>query len=120
MQIPDEIELLSLFECEPTLLDIPKHIPFYYNEATYKFDNKTEKFIVKLSPASHQIEITVYDLQSDVIITRLDLNNVEKIEILSDKKIQSTIIRLTLKWDHVLLIDFKPRFKLIMREQILR
>lgn len=44
---PDEIDLLSLFETEPILLDsTSKDLPFYYNEATYRFSNGKEDFIV--------------------------------------------------------------------------
>ena len=46
---PEENEFLSLFECEPILLDTTsKDLPFYYNKATYRFFNGQEDFIVTL------------------------------------------------------------------------
>jgi len=37
MNMPNDLSLLSLVECEPKLLDT--HIPYFYNEATYEFCN---------------------------------------------------------------------------------
>ncbi len=41
MKIPDEVELISLFESGPVLLD--EVVPFYYNQATYIFSNKNNE-----------------------------------------------------------------------------
>lgn len=41
--MPDEISLLSIFECEPKLSD--NNAPYFYNEATYEFSNySNERF----------------------------------------------------------------------------
>lgn len=34
MKLPDEMLLISIFECEPRMLDGDK-VPFFYNQATY-------------------------------------------------------------------------------------
>ena len=40
MKSPDELSLMSLLECEPEMLD--KGVPFFYNEAIYKFANENK------------------------------------------------------------------------------
>lgn len=51
MSIPDELSLLSLFECEPKLLD--NNAPYFYNEATYEFNNySNERFVVNVCPSN--------------------------------------------------------------------
>jgi len=58
MSLPDENSLLSLFECEPKLLD--NNVPFFYNETTYEFDNNNhERFLVSICPAYKDIKILV-------------------------------------------------------------
>ncbi|MGG4266062.1 hypothetical protein ABEW06_12670, partial [Peribacillus simplex] len=57
---PEENDFLSLFECEPMLLDTTsKDLPFYYNKATYRFSNGEEDFIVTLSPSYGEVKIQV-------------------------------------------------------------
>lgn len=52
-EIPDDISLISLFECEPTLLDTG--VPYFCNEATYKFSNQNnEDFCVSIRPSYNE------------------------------------------------------------------
>lgn len=67
---PEEIDLISLFECEPTLSDtIPKN--FFINEATYQFSNREEDFVVTLSPSSCEVKIQVTQRTSNKLISPL-------------------------------------------------
>ncbi|MEW9670608.1 hypothetical protein [Ammoniphilus sp. 3BR4] len=120
---PEEHELLSLFECEPKLYDAyTENLPFFYNQATYEFSNQTEHFIVTLSPSYEEVRIQVSDASSNELLTYLDLKRVDKFEIVADKKDHSSVL-LTIQNDDTLQtleIDFKPRFKLILKEHNMR
>lgn len=84
MSIPDEFSLVSLFECEPKLLD--NDVPYFYNEATYEFGNfANERFVVRICPSYSDINIQVYAIDSNELSTSLDFKNIDGIEILSDK-----------------------------------
>lgn len=114
---PNENDLLSLFECEPTLLDtISKD--FFYNEATYKFSNGEEDFTVTLSPSYSEVKIQVIQRTSNKLISLLDLKRVDKFEITTDKKDLSSVLLRNQNDDFIqtIEIDFKPKFKLIFKE----
>lgn len=111
MSIPDELSLLSLFECEPKFLD--NNIPCFYNEATYEFCNKaSERFVVSICPSYSNIKIQVYSDDNNELLSLLDFNSVDRIEILSDKKEESKIV---IKTECGLVkVNFKPRFKVFL------
>lgn len=114
---PNENDLLSLFECEPTLFDTTLK-DFFYNEATYKFSNGEEDFTVTLSPSYSEVKIQVIQRTSNKLIALLDLKRVDKFEITSDKKDLSSVLLRSQNDDftQTIEIDFKPKFKLIFKE----
>jgi len=113
MKIPDEIALMSLFECEPEMLD--KVVPFFYNEAIYKFQNtNNEQFIVSISPSYGDIKIQVIVGNTNELLSYLDLQNVESMEILSDKKYESKIM--ITSENSVIKINFKPKYKIFVSQ----
>ena len=111
MSVPDELSLLSLFECEPKLCD--SKVPYFYNEAIYEFNNSAnEKFVVSICPSYSDIKIQVYSADNNELLSLLDFKCVDGIEILSDKKEESKI---AIKTEGGLIkVNFKPRFKVIM------
>lgn len=119
--LPDEYELLALFECEPVLRDTQtKNLPFYYNQATYRFSNEEEAFLVILEPAYGEVKIQVNQKSTNRLISRLDLKRVDSLEIKADSKKSSSIL-LTLGSDETfqtLEIQFKPNFKLILQDHL--
>ncbi|MCM3665895.1 hypothetical protein M3204_15880 [Mesobacillus subterraneus] len=120
---PGEDELISLFECEPTLLDNhSKDTPFYYNEAKFNFTNQEEEFDVTISPSYGEVKIQVKERNSTRLITLLDLKRVEKFEITSDKKERSSILMTIINEEtqQTVEVDFKPNFKLIFKEHLTR
>lgn len=120
---PEENDFLSLFECEPSLLDTnAKDVPFYYNQATYQFSNGEEDFIVTLAPSYGEVKIQVTQRTSNQLLSLLDLKRVDKFEITADKKETSSVLLTVLKEDsqQTIEIDFKPKFKLIFREHYTR
>lgn len=119
--LPDEYELLALFECEPSLRDSQtKDLPFYYNEATYRFSNREESFLVIIEPAYGEIKIQVNQKSTTKLISRLDLKRVNTFEIIRDTKNFSSIL-LTMESDgnlQTVEIEFKPNFKLILQSHL--
>ncbi|MGY3312886.1 hypothetical protein ACV242_001382 [Peribacillus simplex] len=116
---PEEHDFLSLFECEPMLLDTTsKDLPFYYNKATYRFSNGEEDFIVTLSPSYGEVKIQVTHRTSNRLLSLLDLKRVDKFEIKSDKKDHSVVLLTVVNEDYqqMIEIDFKPYFKQIFKE----
>ncbi|MET3658854.1 MULTISPECIES: hypothetical protein [Sporosarcina] len=119
---PEENDLLSLFECEPTLLDTTS-LDFFYNRATYRFSNGEEDFIVTLSPSYGEVKIQVTQRASNQLISLMDLKRVDKFEITADKKDLSSVLLMLLNDDFItqtIEIDFKPKYKLIFREHYTR
>ena len=118
MDIPSEIDLLSIFECEPELLDSSKDLPFYFNKAIYRFYNGIENFKVILSPSYKEFMLEVKNIQTNEPITYLQLIEVESLEILQDKKDKSRILLMVRQNEEVLQtiqIEFKPRFQFIIK-----
>lgn len=118
---PDENDFLSLFESEPMLLDTTtKDLPFYYNEATYRFSNGQEDFVIKLCPSYGEVKIQVSMHSSNRLLSLLELKRVEKLEITSDKK-ERTSVLLTIDNEdsqQMIELDFKPYFKQIFKEHL--
>ena len=111
MSIPDELSLLSLFECEPKLLD--NNAPYFYNEATYEFNNySNERFVVSICPSYSDIKIQVYSSNNNELLTSLNFKSVYGIEILSEKREDSKIMIKTEGGS--IRVSFKPRFKVFL------
>ncbi|WP_025783319.1 hypothetical protein [Sporosarcina sp. D27] len=116
---PEENDFLSLFECEPMLLDsTSKNLPFYYNEATYRFSNGEEDFIVTISPSYGEVKIQVTQRSSNRFLSLLNLKRVDKFEITVDKKDHSSVLLTVVNDDsqQMIEVDFKPYFKQIFKE----
>ncbi len=121
MDIPSEIDLLSIFECEPELLDSNKDLPFYFNKAIYCFNNGIENFKVEVCPSYKEFMLEVKNIQTNELITYLQLIEVESLEILQDKKDKSRILLMVRQNEEVLQtiqIEFKPRFQLIIKHHL--
>lgn len=119
--LPAEYELVALFECEPVLRDTQtKNLPFYYNQAAYRFSNDEEDFLVIIEPAYGEVKIQVNQKSTNRLVSRLDLKRVDSLEIKADFKNLSSIL-LTLASDETfqtLEIQFKPNFKLILQDHL--
>lgn len=119
-EFPEELDFLSLFECEPTMLDNSKDYPFYYNEATYRFSNGYEDFIVKISPAYGEVKIQAIKSDSNRLVSILDLKRIEKFEIIADTKELASVLLTVINEDsqQIIEIDFKPYFKQVFKEHL--
>lgn len=113
MKFPDELSLMSLLECEPEMLD--KGMPFFYNEAIYKFENENnEQFLVNIAPSYGDIKIQVIIKDTNELLSFLNFQNVESLEILSDKKNESKIM--ITSENSVIKINFKPKYKIFISQ----
>lgn len=120
-EFPEENDFLSLFESEPMLLDTTsKDLPFYYNEATYRFSNGQEDFMVKLCPSYGEVQIQVSQSSSNRLLSLLDLKRVEKFEITADRKEQASVLLTIINEDSQQMIEivFKPYFQQIFKEHL--
>jgi hypothetical protein len=121
MEIPQEIDLISFFECEPELLDKKEGLPFYYNQAIYEFSTTSYKFKILLSPSYDEFQLTAIHLERDQITNYFDLSKVYKLDILSDQIGHKRMV-LTIQFrDYLQTIDieFQPYFKFILKDAIL-
>ncbi|MFJ7940291.1 hypothetical protein ACIQYG_17460 [Peribacillus sp. NPDC096622] len=99
-----------------------KDYPFYYNKATYRFSNDEADFVVTLSPTYGEVKIQVSRCGSNILLSLIDLKRVEKFEITSDKKDQSSVLLTVINEEtqQMIEIDFKPYFKQIFKEHLTR
>jgi len=113
LKVPDEISLMSLFECDPKMLD--EGISFFYNESTYRFSNtNNEDFLVVICPSYGDIKVQVTIKDTDEILSNMKFGNVESMETLCDKKDESKIM---ITSEHsVIKINFKPKFKIFVNQ----
>lgn len=121
-EFPEELDFLSLFESEPSMSDNSKDFPFYYNEATYRFSNGDDDFIVTLSPSYGEVKIQVIKTDTNRLVSLLDLKRVEKFEITADTKELASVLLTVIHEDsqQTIEIDFKPCFKQIFKEHLTR
>lgn len=121
-EFPTELDFLSLFACEPNMLDKSKDYPFYYNEATYRFSNGDDDFIIKLSPSYGEVKIQVIKSDLNRLVSLIDLKRVQKLEITADTKEHASILLTIINEDsqQTIEIDFKPYFKQIFKEHLSR
>lgn len=115
---PDELDFEALFCVEPTRLD--KDCPFYYDESTFRFENRTESFFVKMTPSYGEFLLEVKSKTSNELLAYQSFKTVDKLEIVTDTADAAKIL-LTMEKDRDLYmttveITFKPRFYFIMKE----
>jgi len=118
MDIPDELDLISVFESIPKRKD--ETDIFYYDQSTFVLENDIEVFKIILSPFYHEFSISAKEKKTDTVLSHLELLSVNKLEIIEDKK-DCSKIRLfhgeADRYENIIEITLKPRFKLIFREQ---
>ncbi|MFD2935462.1 hypothetical protein [Spirosoma flavum] len=77
---PEDYELLSFFEVEPSLLDTDA--PWLYNAITFKKEYIDELLYCTFSPSYGDLDLTLIRNQKPKIT--LSLHNIEAIKILKD------------------------------------
>lgn len=115
---PSELDLISLFECLPRKKN-EKEL-YEYDETTFAFQTNNEAFEVVISPFYDRFSLQAKNREDNETIGYYDFYTVSKIEIISDRKNDSSL-RLILEYDRddymtLVEITFKPKFKLIMKE----
>lgn len=113
MKYPDEVDLMSFFECEPTSLDT-ENVPFFYNESTYKYVNeKNQSFTIKICPSYEELTILVKNVDKD--LSNIKLNSVSGLSILSDKKEEKRLM--IISENFISKMTLKPEFHLELIEE---
>ena len=109
MVIPEEHELLSFFEVEPTLLD--KNSPYYYNQITYDVHSEGEHVKVELSPSYDELIITWK--QRDITRFHWKFENIEQFSI--EKSSKGEYIKLHFHSEEIAdtYLWIKPNFKVV-------
>jgi len=74
---PDNYELVSFFECEPTILD--SEIPWAYNELTFETKSENGILIVKMISGYEIMEINW--IQDKTKVLHLDLKGVMSLRV---------------------------------------
>ncbi|MFP8782925.1 hypothetical protein [Planococcus plakortidis] len=116
---PSEMQLLSLFECEPELSEDTEEIPNYYKEAVYRYTNREEDFVVAISPALEEVRIQVSKSDSGRMVSLLNLKRISNFKIIADQKDHSSILLITesVESEIIVQVDFKPYFRQIVKEE---
>jgi hypothetical protein len=120
MEIPGELNLISVFESMPKRND--QTDSFYNDKSTFSFENDKEEFEIILSPFHQEFTLSVKDKETNNVLSYLEFLLVKKLEIVEDRKDYSKI-RLfhgeSNRFENIIEITLKPRYKLIFREQYL-
>lgn len=89
MEIPEDYELMSIFQTIPTTDD--GDLVFYYRKSVYKFEVGNYQYVLEITPSVDELKLIVCDNDSKQTIVKLILNNVTKISIIEDSKNYSII-----------------------------
>ncbi|GGF31903.1 hypothetical protein [Echinicola rosea] len=113
MKYPDEVDLMSFFECEPISLD-SHEVPFFYNESTYQYLNaKNQSFTVKICPSYGEVKFFVKS--NSIELSNIQLSSVSTLSILSDRKEEKRLM-ITSK-NYTIKITLKPELQLELIEE---
>ena len=112
MNLPDEIELLSIFESEPKLSD--KAVPYFYNLVKYYFTNQSKQNVqVTLQPSCNEFSIQIID--SKTKIADLNFKTINTLSILADNEQEKKIM---LIGDNLgVKITIQPQFKIDLQSK---
>ena len=118
MEYPGELNLISVFEAMPERED--ETDDFYNDKSTFSFENNHEAFEVIISPFYKEFTLSVQDKKTSNILSYTEFHSVRKLEIVEDRK-DCSVIRLmhgeSERFENIIEITLKPRFKFIFREQ---
>jgi hypothetical protein len=112
MKIPEEFELLSIFESEPQFDADIKTVPFSYNQVKYNMGNSSKQvFKIELSPAYNEFKISI--TQEDKDIGYFEFKNIQSLTILDEKTSRFMITQKSA----VTKIQLKPQFQIFHNEE---
>ncbi|WP_270182322.1 hypothetical protein [Alkalihalobacillus sp. CinArs1] len=118
MEYPGELNLISVFEALPERNDETDDL--YNDKSTFSFENKHEAFEVIISPFYQKFSLSVKDKKTTNVLSYIEFHSVKKLEIVEDRK-DSSIIRLihgaSERFENIIEITLKPKYKFIFREQ---
>ncbi|MEJ8305321.1 hypothetical protein [Saccharibacillus sacchari] len=107
--LPEEYELISLFESEPQLMD--EDIPWFYNTLTFKLQRESDILSCTISPAyqSFSIDLTINERK----IYSLGFKDVKGLTIEKDKDVERLIVEMNDESAFVtLIIQTNPQIRI--------
>jgi len=86
---PENYELESFFECEPTVRD--KKIPWQYNELV--FNAKAENGTLEVNMEMGSEKMNIFWHQNNYIVLNLKLNGVQTLQVLDEKNLDTLVLQ---------------------------
>lgn len=74
---PEDFELLSIFECDPELLDAD--VPWFYNTLTFRGERGGMKYLIRIRPSCGDLEVRIGDPNQP--ITHLAITEVSALRL---------------------------------------
>ncbi|KMM38485.1 hypothetical protein [Guptibacillus hwajinpoensis] len=118
MEFPGELNLISVFESIPERKD--RTDDFNNDKSKFSFENDHESFEVIISPFYQEFALSVKDKKTTNVLSYIEFRSVKKLEIVEDRKNCSKIRLIhgeTERFENIIEITLKPRYKFIFREQ---
>ena len=112
MKIPEEFELLSLFESELQFTEDINSVPFFYNQSKYTLENDSNHICrIEICPADDEMKISVTHEKQQ--ISYVEFKNIRTLSILDDKNSRFMITQETA----VTKIQLKPCINIFHSEE---
>ena len=108
MELPDEHELVWLFEQEPEVLDPDS--PLFYNTLVFEVVRGTERLVCSISPSYGDVELHL--TRDDQPTIDLALGHVKKLSVLKDNGGEALVLDFRLEGIHQLRLWLKPQIRL--------
>ena len=115
-EFPEDFELISFFESEPELDD--KETNWFYNTLTFEFKNKNQKLVCRISPASREFILQLFDNNQEII--NLEIYNFAICNIIKDKEFEYLLLRFSENSEcKDFMLFLKPSIRVIWKNQIM-
>ena len=108
MELPDEHELIWLFEQEPEVQDPDS--PLYYNTLGFEVVRDTERLVCTVSPSYGDVELHL--TRDGEPAVDLSLGHVERLSVLKENGGEALVLDFGLGGVHQLRLWLKPRIRL--------
>ncbi|NNF59581.1 MAG: hypothetical protein HKN04_15200 [Rhodothermaceae bacterium] len=106
MELPDEHELIWLFEQEPELLDSGQ--PWAYNHLTFSVERNGERLVCMIAPGYGDVQVHL--TRGDRSILDLVFGFVRKLEVQKEQGAEVLVVDFGLDQVNQLRVQTKPHF----------
>ena len=105
---PEEWELLSLFECEPTISE--RDVPWFYNRLTFETKRGSDEIHCEIEPAYETVNITWWHGGKEKV--KLELHWVGGLQVVTGGGIDYLIVKFRDRYSLALEFHLKPEIRL--------